>query len=200
MPLTTLGFRVQYSSPPILGFITAKWRLHKTGLRGLLSGIKRGNAGKEFTIVLGSKAILLPPPPKLLLLKSRVKSQNSDSLFHLHPKLFNIIWNDPLWNEEVMEKETRKTRSQINVSSERKMSPFSPDSKQSTHSWQQEIDRKGGRGRGKGGKEREREGRQRERKETKKEEEMVKPTYWSDNQNTNWSNFNSPFFFLIHSV
>lgn len=152
MPLTTLGFRVQYSSPPILGFITAKWRLHKTGLRGLLSGIKRGNAGKEFTIVLGSKAILLPPPPKLLLLKSRVKSQNSDSLFHLHPKLFNIIWNDPLWNEEVMEKETRKTRSQINVSSERKMSPFSPDSKQSTHSWQQEIDRKGGRGRGKGGK------------------------------------------------
>ena len=152
MPLTTLGFRVQYSSPPILGFITAKWRLHKTGLRGLLSGIKRGNAGKEFTIVLGSKAIWLPPPPKLLLLKSRVKSQNSDSLFHLHPKLFNIIWNDPLWNEEVMEKETRKTRSQINVSSERKMSPFSPDSKQSTHSWQQEIDRKGGRGRGKGGK------------------------------------------------
>lgn len=72
-----------------------------------------------------------------------------------------------------MEKGTRKTRSQINVSSERKMSPFSPDSKQPTHSSQREIDRKGGRGRGKGGKEREkerkREGRQRERKETKKE-------------------------------
>ena len=50
-----------------------------------------------------------------------------------------------------MEKGTRKTRSQINVLSERKMSPFSPDSKQSTHISQQEIDREGGRGRGEGG-------------------------------------------------
>jgi len=59
------------------------------------------------------------------------------------------------------------------------MSPFSPDSKQSTHISQQEIDRKGGRGRGEGGKggegkkegekERKREGRQRERKEMKNE-------------------------------
>lgn len=57
MPLTTLGFWVQYSSPPILGFITEKWRLYNTEFRGLLSGIKRGNAGKEFTIVLGLKAI-----------------------------------------------------------------------------------------------------------------------------------------------
>ena len=45
-----------------------------------------------------------------------------------------------------MEKGTRKTRSQINVLSERKMSPFSPDLKQSTHISQQEIDREGGRG------------------------------------------------------
>lgn len=35
---------------------------------------------------------------------------------------------------------------------ERKMSPFSPDSKQSTHILQQEMDRKGGRGRREGGK------------------------------------------------
>ena len=64
-----------------------------------------------------------------------------------------------------MEKGTRKTRSQINVLSERKMSPFSPDLKQSTHISQQEIDREGGRGRGEGGEggEGKKEGRKKER-------------------------------------
>ena len=104
-----------------------------------------------------------------------------------------------------MEKGTRKTRSQINVSSERKMSPFSPDSKQPTHSSQREIDRKGGRGRGKGGKERKkerkREGRQRKRKETKKEgrngEKLLTDLIIKIQTEATLIH---PFFFLIHSV